>query len=392
MNKLKVLACVFSFGFILFVSTISVRAELIYGMVTASSASTAAGTALVKFDSATPGTITNIGNFTGIVAGQAVRSIDFRPATGVLYAISTDGAAAAQLYTVNLTTAALTTVGSGFTLATNASARVEMDFNPVADRIRVVIGGTTPSPTSFNFRVNPNDGTLVATDTSLAWAAGDPNTGVPISVVGCAYSNNVAGATTTTLYAWDYNTDSLATIGSIGGTPNSPNSGIMNSIDQPVNALTGNAGLGMDISGVTGILYVTHDDPVTATSMNFYTRNLTTGAETLVGAYPAGTFISDISVKTPDTAAGVTVSGRLLNAEGRGIFNGRVTLTDQSGVVRTAFSLKGGRFQFDDVEVGSTYIFTASSRQYQFENATRVISLTDAISDLDFVGSLKGER
>lgn len=269
-----------------------VRAELIYGMTTATSGSGDPGLNLVTFDSASPGTITNIGAFSGLVAGQSLRSIDFRPATGQLYGISTSGAAA-QLYTIDLATAVCTPVGAGFTLGTNASARVEMDFNPVADRIRILTGGATG--TTNNFRANPNDGSLVATDTTLSWAAGNVNTGA-FSIIGGAYSNNVAGATQTTLYAWDYNTDALATVGSINGTPNSPNTGIMNTVNSPAGFLTGNAGLGMDISGATGTLFVTHDDPGTATFMSLFTRDLVTGVETPIGNYPTGTFVSDLSV------------------------------------------------------------------------------------------------
>ena len=270
------------------------HAETIYGMTTASSVSTAPGVALVRFDSATPGAVTTVGAFTGVVAGHALRSIDFRPATGQLYAISTSttNLAAAQLYTVNINTGALTAVGSGLTLTGNTNPRVEMDFNPVVDRIRIVTGGTTAN----NFRADPNTGALAAVDTTLSYTPGDLNTGAPFGIIGAAYSNNVAGATSTTLYAWDYNTDSLLTIGGPAGVP-SPNGGVSFSIDQPTALLTGNAALGMDISGTTGILYVTHDDPATAAFTSLYTRNLLTGAQTLIGNFAASNlFISDISV------------------------------------------------------------------------------------------------
>ena len=98
-----------------------------------------------------------------------------------------------------------------------------------------------------------------------------------------------------------------------------------------------------------------------------------------------GTYSLNVTSTAIPTAAGVTVSGRLLTAEGRGIINARVSLTNPDGSVRYAISRRGGYYQFDDVEVGATYIFTAQSRRYQFDNPTRVISLTDAIADLDFI-------
>ena len=270
------------------------HAETIYGMTIASNSGLVPGVGLVSFDSATPGTVTTIGSFSGVVAGHAVRSIDFRPANGQLYAISngTTGATAAnaQLYTVNLSTAALTPVGAGLTLTGNTAARIELDFNPVADRIRIIVGGTT----NLSYRANPDTGALVAVDTAVDYAAGDPLFGSGPVVLAAAYTNNVPGATSTTLYAWDYNTDALTTIGGLGGVP-SPNGGQMFTVNAPAGFLTGNSAIGMDISGLTGTLYVTHDDPASGTFMSLYTRNLTTGAEALVGNYPAGVFIADIS-------------------------------------------------------------------------------------------------
>jgi hypothetical protein len=55
----------------------------------------------------------------------------------------------------------------------------------------------------------------------------------------------------------------------------------------------------MAISVATGTLYVSHDDPAAGTMMSLYTRDLTTGAETLIGAYPSGTFIHEIAVFVP---------------------------------------------------------------------------------------------
>jgi hypothetical protein len=97
---------------------------------------------------------------------------------------------------------------------------------------------------------------------------------------------------------WEFNTDALVRIGGPGGTP-SPNGGLLTTINTPGGFLTTNAGMGMCISGATGTLYVSHDDPATGTMMSLYTRDLTTGAETLIGAYPAGMFIHEIAVFVP---------------------------------------------------------------------------------------------
>lgn len=244
------------------------RAEVIYGISVPG-----ASTNLIHFDSATPGAFTTVGAISGIVAGQTLRGIDFRPADGQLYAVSTNGTAA-QLYTINLNTAVATPVGSGFDLTGTNSTRVSIDFNPVVDRIRVVTGS------GQNYRLNPNTGALVLQDTNIVTVG----SGATPLISGIAYTNNVAGATQTTLYAYDFILDSLGTIGGINGVP-SPNGG-QYSIIGSSGKVTGDAGAGFDISGATGIGYFTADDFTGSSGFNaeFFTVDLTTGALTQVGA------------------------------------------------------------------------------------------------------------
>jgi len=84
------------------------------------------------------------------------------------------------------------------------------------------------------------------------------------------------------------------------------------------------------------------------------------------------------------TAAGVGVTGRVLtSAGGRGLVGAIVRLTDQAGVVRTTTTVKGGRYTFDDLEPGQTYIVTVSSRLYNFQ--PQVIQMNDNVSELNFV-------
>lgn len=277
-----VAACALSFAS-------NASAETIYGMTAASSASTSAGVNLVSFDSASPGVVTTIGPFSGMLANHSVREIDFRPATGDLYAISTDAGFNAQVYTVNLATGALTPQGASFLLPGTTNTVTSIDFNPAADRLRIV------TRTNQSYRWNPQTNAFVAQDTTVAYDATDPQFGLGMDLIGAAYTNNVAGAPNTTLYAWSYSDDTLLRIGGINGTP-SPNLGQgFTVLDPSPTFRTFNAGLDMDVSGTSGICYVTHDDPATGTSMNLYTLNLTTGVETLVGAYPTGTFIPSIS-------------------------------------------------------------------------------------------------
>ena len=80
----------------------------------------------------------------------------------------------------------------------------------------------------------------------------------------------------------------------------------------------------------------------------------------------------------------VSVSGRVMTPDGRGLTNARLTMTDSNLVARQAISSSFGYYRFEDVRAGETYTISVSSKRYQF--TSRVISVVDAsLSDIDFV-------
>ena len=85
------------------------------------------------------------------------------------------------------------------------------------------------------------------------------------------------------------------------------------------------------------------------------------------------------------TAAMVTLAGRVQTAQEIGIRNVVVTLTDSSGVARSAITGSLGYFRFDDVAAGATYIMTVSAKRFQFEQPTLVLSLTETREDIVFI-------
>lgn len=253
------------------------QAETIYGLTAG------ANPTLITFDSANPTSLNVVGSVSGILGGLELRSIDFRPADGLLYGLATSGTAA-QLYTIDIGNAVASTVGRGFSFAADAGSTVSIDFNPVVDRLRVV------SSNGGNYRVNPNTGGLAATDTAVA-----------DDVRGIAYTNNVAGATQTTLYGISWSTGYLATIGGVNGVP-SPNSGSV--------ALVGDLGFphggpaGMDVSG-SGMAYLSLDDLSSSSfDTEFYRLNLATGATQFVGELPVAMLDFAVGpVPEPETVA-----------------------------------------------------------------------------------------
>ena len=101
------------------------------------------------------------------------------------------------------------------------------DFNPTVDRIRVV------AETGQNLRLNPITGAVSNVDGRLAHAPGDPRGTARPVVVASAYTNSVAGATTTQLFGIDVVRDTLvlqnppnpgtiATRGALGVNATSP--------------------------------------------------------------------------------------------------------------------------------------------------------------------------
>jgi hypothetical protein len=85
------------------------------------------------------------------------------------------------------------------------------------------------------------------------------------------------------------------------------------------------------------------------------------------------------------TASMVSIGGRVRTAQGSGIRNVIVTLTEPNGAIRTAQTGSFGYFRFDGVAVGATYLIGVSAKRYAFAQPTIVRSVQDEIADLDFV-------
>jgi len=228
---------------------------------------------LINFDSSTPGTISSTVTITGLVAGENIVGIDFRPATGQLYAEALNGAGN-HVYIINTNTGTATAVsGINFTPPLSGTS-FGFDFNPAVDRIRTVAN------TDQNMRLNPNTGTVVAVDTVLAYASGDLNFGANPNIVGAGYTNNMAGTLTTTLYVIDSTLGILARQGGVGGIP-SANSGELTTIG--LLGFVTSPLVGLDIAW-DGTAYASMTDASgSPTNSKLFTINLATGAATFVG-------------------------------------------------------------------------------------------------------------
>lgn len=84
------------------------------------------------------------------------------------------------------------------------------------------------------------------------------------------------------------------------------------------------------------------------------------------------------------SSAGLTVSGRVISSDGRGVRNATVSIVNGDGVARTVTTSSFGFYTFDDIPAAD-YRMAVTSRQYRF--ASRTIELGDNIADVNFIGS-----
>jgi hypothetical protein len=256
---------------------------------------------LVRFDSAKPTDIVAANAISGL-GGQDLIGIDFRPANGQLYGVGNHGG----VFRINTTTGAATLVSTLLPDGTDSTSpfarlsgsRFGVDFNPVADRLRIV------SDTEQNLRVNVDTG-LTTTDSDLQYGPGQPGaTGDNPAVTSAAYTNSVAPSprTTpgTTLYTIDVreNEDRLL-------IQNPPNNGTLTYVSMlGVNA---SALSGFDIyfdpsrpAGQENVGYAILQD-VTGGISRLYEIDLTIGlatnSATLIGEIGAGDLYDGIAVE-----------------------------------------------------------------------------------------------
>jgi len=176
--------------------TRTIRATLLGAAILAASATARAETLIgltadnmiLRIDSTTrrAGAPLRITGAEGRVIG-----IDQRPADGKLYGLTDTG----QILTIDWASGRATPL-SRLSEAFGSGGRAVVDFNPVADRLRVM------GMSGVNFRVNVETG-QVARDGTLAYQAGTPWSETMPRITAGAYTNSVRGTQATALYTLD---------------------------------------------------------------------------------------------------------------------------------------------------------------------------------------------
>lgn len=121
-----------------------------------------------------------------------------------------------------------------------------------------------------------------------------------------------------------------------------------------------------------GIFPLTIDDAVT-------TRQIASREGRLLDAsYFAG------QIEISEAEPFVTISGRVLTADGRGLRNAEVTLVnEQTGRTRTTATSSFGYYSFENIENGSRGIITVRSKRYRF--ATRAVTAAASLREIDMI-------
>jgi len=216
---------------------------------------------LVAFGSLRPDVIQRRVAITGLQPGEQVLGIDFRPVDSKLYALGTTS----RVYTLDTLSGAATSVSAAPFTPLLSGTSFGFDFNPVPDRIRV------HSDTDQDLRLNPATGATAAVDSILAYRVGDTGAASNPGIGGTAYTNSVAGATTTVLYAIDAVRDVLVTLAN-------PNDGRLTTVGSLGVNSTGD--IGFDIAGSNGAAYATLTTGAGAngTGSTLFLVNLSTGS------------------------------------------------------------------------------------------------------------------
>ncbi len=184
--------------------------------------------------------------------------IDVRPADGMLYGVAGDG----TIVTID-PKSGQATMKSKMSEMLKPGVGASVDFNPAADRLRVMGSDGT------SLRVNVDDGKATV-DGSHKYKDGDANAGKAPKVVAGAYTNSWKGTKATALYNIDAATGAL-----VMQAP--PNDGVLNTVGS----------LGMPVSGPVAFNIVStgedKNDAWLVAGGALYSVDLKTGKASMVG-------------------------------------------------------------------------------------------------------------
>jgi hypothetical protein len=85
------------------------------------------------------------------------------------------------------------------------------------------------------------------------------------------------------------------------------------------------------------------------------------------------------------TSGIVSIGGRVRRSNGVPIRNALVTLYMPNGNVRSVHTASMGRYVFDGIESGGSYVLTVWAKGFVFVQPSIVVNAADSVSDADFI-------
>ncbi len=233
---------------------------------------------LYKYNAKTTNTPDAAISITGLMAGEKMLSIDFRPSTGQLYGLGNSS----RLYQINLNSGVATAIGATSFSPFIIGDVANIDFNPTVDRVRLVTNS------GQNIRLHPETGVVAATDLAINGIANP-------SINSIAYTNSIAGATLTDLFDIDFNTKKLY-------KQNPPNDGTLVEVGTLNINFEGKAGFDINADNSKALLTCK-----TGGVVKLYTINTTNAQTTFISNISEN--IIDIAIPTNEVAYAISNTG-----------------------------------------------------------------------------------
>ena len=240
------------------------------------------GNQLLKINANNSSTATATTPITGLLPSDLLTAIDFRPATGELYGVSSQS----RIYVINQETGTARVIGTTALNPTISGTAVGLDFNPTVDRIRLV------TSTGQNLRLHPETGAVAATDGAI-------NGGSSPKIESVAYTGNTAGSTVTILYDLDSQTDKLY-------KQDPPNNGTLVEVGSLGTDISMSAGFDINPAGDVALAAV-----MVSSKWELHQIDLTTGKATKLGDLPTGN-ITGLAIPTSPVAYAIDETNNLL--------------------------------------------------------------------------------
>ena len=150
-----------------------------------------------------------------------------------------------------------------------------------------------------------------------------------------------------------------------------------------------NSGEGERFLGFTYYTVADHDGSFAGTKTvnlgDITTLGITSADMITATATDADNNTSEFFPPFGPSAANVTISGQVKTKNGIGIPKAKITLVNAAGESRTVLTSSFGRYSFNNVSVGETYVISVQHKWYQFTQSSQVINPEEDLDVIDFI-------